>query len=271
MGFNGARLHQKVFEDRWHYWADRLGYLTWAEFPSWGFNATIPESQRNFLEEWQTVVATLRNHPSIIGWTPLNESTSNAVGTWKNGGISLDPDDSRTPIYKRFMHTVYDLTKAIDPTRPVNDSSGWIHVKTDLWTVHSYLATAKEQKGFLLPKTGDRRIAANSPIGEPPYEGQPFLIDEWGGFKYLLPADRKRSSGWGYNGLNLTEESDFLNCIGSQTKLFAKMKELCGWCFTQLTDVEQEQNGVYTYDRRPKASSQKLAAVFGIRPKWSEW
>ena len=173
--------------------------------------------------------------------------------------------------YRRFVQTFYDLTKAIDPTRPVNDASGYVHWKTDLWTVHSYRATPKEQRDWLLPKKGDRRIASNTPAAEPPYEGQPFLLDEWGGFKYLLPADRKGGTGWGYNGLCFTKEADFLDRIGDQTKLFAAMKELAGWCYTQLTDVEQEQNGVYTYDRRPKAAPAKLAKVFGVRPKWSAW
>ena len=269
-GFNGARLHQKVFEDRWHYWADKLGYLTWAEYPSWGFNAAIPEAQRNFLEEWQAVVAALRDHPSIVGWSPLNESTGNGLDVW-NGGPNAAPDNPRMAAYRRFVQTFYDLTKAIDPTRPVNDASGYVHWKTDLWTVHSYRATPKEQRDWLLPKKGDRRIASNTPEAEPPYEGQPFLLDEWGGFKYLLPADRKGGTGWGYNGLCFTKEKDFLDRIAAQTKLFASMKELAGWCYTQLTDVEQEQNGVYTYDRRAKAAPKKLAAVFDVRPKWSAW
>ena len=98
-----------------------------------------------------------------------------------------------------------------------------------------------------------------------------LLLDEWGGFKYLLPADRKGGTGWGYNGLCFTKEKDFLERIGAQTRLFASMKELAGWCYTQLTDVEQEQNGVYTYDRRAKAAPKRLAAVFDIRPKWSAW
>ena len=272
MGFNGARLHQKVFEDRWHYWADRLGYLTWAEYPSWGFDAAAPEAQRNFLEEWQAVVVALRDHPSIIGWSPLNESTvNNGFGGWKDGEAWADPKDPKLEPYRRLVRSVVLATRALDPTRPVNDSSGWIHVETDLWTVHSYRATPAEQKKWLFPKTGDRDVAANVSGVEPPHDGQPVLLDEWGGFKYLLPEDRKGDSGWGYNGLSLTEERDFLDRIGAQTALFARLKPLAGWCYTQLTDVEQEQNGVYTYDRRPKAAPEKLAAIFGVKPKWSEF
>ena len=268
--FNGARLHQKVFEDRFHYWADKLGYLTWAEYPSWRFDAVAPEAQRNFLEDWQAVAAALRDHPSIVGWSPLNESTGNGLDVW-----NIKPEDAeknpRLAAYRRFAQTFYDLTKEIDPTRPVNDASGYVHWRTDLWTVHSYRATPKEQREWLLPKEGGRPVASNVPGAEPPYGGQPYLLDEWGGFKYLLPADRKGGAGWGYNGLCFTKEKDYLDRIGDQTALFARMKELAGWCYTQLTDVEQEQNGVYTYDRRPKAAPKKLAALFGAKPSWSAW
>lgn len=272
MGFNGARLHQKVFEDRFHYWADRLGYLTWAESASWGFDATAPEAQRNFFDEWAQTVAALRNHPSVIGWSPLNESTvNNGIGGWKDGEAWVDPGDPKLEPYRRFVRSVVGMTKAMDPTRPVNDSSGWIHVQTDLWTVHSYRPTAEAQRKWLFPKSGDRRVAANVPGVEPAHEGQPIVLDEWGGFKYLLPEDRNGDSGWGYNGLNLKSSEEYLSRISAQTALFAGMKKLAGWCYTQLTDVEQEQNGVYTYDRRPKAPCEAFAAVFGIKPKWSAW
>lgn len=270
-GFNGARLHQKVFEDRYHYWADRLGYLTWAEYASWSFDAAAPEAQRNFHEDWNAAVVALRDHPSIVGWTPFNETTANHLGMWKDGAPWVDPADRRFQSYQRFVRAVVADTRALDPTRPVNDASGWIHVETDLWTVHSYRATPKEQRAWLLPEKGGRPVAANVPGAEPPYEGQPFLLDEWGGFKYLLPEDRENASGWGYNGLDLRDEKAFLDRIGAQARLFARMPQLAGWCYTQLTDVEQEQNGAYTYDRRPKADPAKFARLFGLRPKWSAW
>ena len=173
--------------------------------------------------------------------------------------------------YRSFVRHLVAATRALDPTRPVNDSSGWIHVDTDLWTVHSYRATPKEQRALLQPKDGPRPVASNATHVEPPFEGQPYILDEWGGFKYLLPADRKGDSGWGYNGLCFTDEKEFLARISAQTELFAKIKNLAGWCYTQLTDVEQEQNGVFTYDRRVKAAPAKFAAVFGVKPKWSAW
>ena len=136
-GFNGARLHQKCFDDRFHYWADRLGYLTWAEYPDWGMsfwqrwdpcNFGYQRSFRDLLAEWSAVVEQQANHPSIVGWTPFNETSS-----------YYDREEHR-----RIIADVYDLTHRLDPTRPVNDSSGYCHAKTDLWTVHHYAQSAAE-------------------------------------------------------------------------------------------------------------------------------
>src|SRR5690606_30750387 len=134
-GFNGARLHQKVFEERFHYWADRLGYLTWGESPSWGMDVNDPESARNFLSEWSEVVLRDRNHPSIIAWSPFNETR--------------DVRDARQ--HNRVHIDAYELTKALDPTRPVNDASGYVHVRTDLWTVHNYTQDPAKLKEQLTP------------------------------------------------------------------------------------------------------------------------
>lgn len=269
-GFNGARLHQKVFEDRFHYWADRLGYLTWAEYPSWFFDVFQPEAQRNFLVDWAGVVRALRSHPSIIAWTPLNESTAN--------GLENLPDPDKDPAvalkveeYRAFVHAFVAETRDLDPNRPVNDSSGYVHAETDLWTVHSYRATAKAQKDWLYPKEESRPVACNQPQLEVPYKGQPYLLDEWGGFRYVLPGDRDSiQQGWGYNGLDFSDEKKYLAQISAQAKLFLRLP-FAGWCYTQLTDIEQEQNGLYTYDRRPKADPADYAKIFGTKPDWSEW
>ena len=120
-GFNGARLHQKVFEERFYYWADKLGYLTWGEAPSWGLDANAVEAARNFITEWRNLVVRDINHPSIVTWTPFNEEF------W--------PDQTQFP---RFVNDVYTLTKQLDPSRPVNTVSGGIQILTDIWTEHHY-------------------------------------------------------------------------------------------------------------------------------------
>ena len=145
-GFIGARLHQKSFEERYYYWADRLGYLTWGESASWGLDENSDLSARNFLSEWAELVERDRNHPSLVTWTPFNE-------TW---------GCQNTGVYSRFVRDVYNVTKAIDPTRPVNDASGDGHVLTDIWSVHNY-----ERDSLRLIEQFTFRP------GEEPYRNQP--------------------------------------------------------------------------------------------------
>ena len=118
-GFNGARLHQKVFEERFYYWADKMGYLTWGEASSWGMDCNDTETARNFITEWSEIVQRDRNHPSLLIWSPTNEEF------W--------PDRVQ---YPRLMHDLYNLTKMIDPTRPFHGASGGTHIATDIWTVY---------------------------------------------------------------------------------------------------------------------------------------
>jgi len=138
-GFNGARLHQKVFEERFHYWADKLGYLTWGESSSWGIDPNNGTAARNFLTEWEEIIISDRNHPSIIAWSPFNEA-------WSRGEEN-----------KRLIANTYDLTLRLDTTRPVNDSSGGLHVKTDLWTEHTYEQDPQKLEE-LLKLSGDTRF-----------------------------------------------------------------------------------------------------------------
>ena len=255
-GFNGARLHQKVFEERFHYWADKLGYLTWGESPSWGVKAfsrgtgrdvTSLRSLFNFLHEWREVVMRDRNHPSIIAWTPANE-------TWPGDDMAF---------YRRAMAEVYDVTKQLDPTRPCNETSGYHHVKTDLWTIHFYRPSAEELLRDLHPD--NQPIPCLNPEVElPAYKGQPFLNDEFGGFLYVPQAltGRFADNTWGYYGLEIKNDDEFVAKIAEQVKVMVDMPECSGFCYTQLTDVEQEQNGIFTYDRVPKAPLEKLHAAF---------
>ncbi len=251
-GFNAARLHQKVFEERFHYHADRLGYLTWGESASWGLtwcyhaDASQMLGVFNFLHEWREVVDRDANHPSIIAWTPLNETY-----------VSDDPD-----FYRRIIREVYDLTRQIDPTRPVNDVSGYRHVKTDLWTVHLYRKDAEELARDLAPADGG--VWRADPKIECEYAGQPYINDEFGGFMYIPPERAKFAENtWGYHGLDLKSPEELCAKIREQVDLMLSMPELSGYCYTQLTDVEQEQNGLYNYDRTPKVPEGMLAEIFG--------
>lgn len=259
-GFNGARLHQKVFEERFHYWADKLGYLTWAEYPSWGLDWNAPEARCRFLAEWAEIVERDRNHPSIIAWSPLNETCPPnekelAAAFAQKGSLAR---------YRTFLENVYDLTKRLDPTRPVNDASGYLHVKTDLWTVHPYCATAESLARCLRPESGG--VLVHAPRHESPYAGQPYIVDEFGGFKYIPPEARGAAgAGWGYHGLDLATPDELLAKIGEQVAVMLADPGISGYCYTQLTDVEQEENGIYTYDRASKAPEASLRAIFGRR------
>jgi beta-galactosidase/beta-glucuronidase len=245
-GFNGARLHQKVFEERFHYWADRLGYLTWGESSSWGIDVKDITSARNFLSEWHEIVVRDRNHPSIIAWTPFNE-------TWDTG-------DRRQ--HNRLHIDAYELTRSLDPTRPVNDTSGYAHARTDLWTVHTYTQPPVELGEQL--KLKDGQPFRNFPDREPEYEGQPYMVDEFGGIKWI-PPDRRpfASDSWGY-GEGPRTLDEFYTRLEGQLLVMRNLSHISGYCYTQLTDVEQEQNGIYNYDRTPKFDLARIACIFKL-------
>ena len=243
-GFNGARLHQKVFEERFHYWADRLGYLTWGESASWGLDVKDVVSARNFLAEWREIVCRDRSHPSIIAWTPFNE-------TW-------DVGDRRQ--HNRLHIDAYELTRALDPTRPVNDASGYAHARTDLWTVHTYEQNPEELKTMMAGKDG--LPWRNMPEKEATYEGQPYIVDEFGGIKWI-PEDRRpfAENSWGYGQGPRTLEEFYARLEGMLHALRSH-GHIVGYCYTQLTDVEQEQNGIYNYDRTEKFDMGRIAKIF---------
>ncbi len=253
VGFNGARLHQKVFEERFHYWADRLGYLTWGEFCDWGGSHSFanPQGVHNHQREWREVVMRDLNHPSIVAWTPFNETAGAAR--------------SRFEIHRRAVKETVDLTRALDPTRPINDASGYVHVETDIFTVHDY-----DQN----PDTFRQRYASVAPDGQDvsirfpeisvPYEGQPYSVDEYGGTFWTKehatrePAGNNRNR-WGYG--KSAEEVEEL--IGKLTLILTDHPNIAGYCYTQLTDIEQEVNGVYTYERELKFDAERLKKFFG--------
>ena len=248
-GFNGAAPRRS--SRRFHYWADRLGYLTWGESSSWGGSPDHIPYARNVLSEWAEIVRRDRNHPSIMAWTPFNETS----------GVSHRAQHARTHI------DAYRLCKALDPTRPVNDTSGYVHAVTDLWTVHNY----EQDPGKLAQAmaVGEKGVWRNFPDLEPAYGGQPYLVDEYGGIKWN-PADLARSDkSWGY-GQTPKSLDEFYDRLSRLTEALLQHDHICGYCYTQLTDVEQEQNGIYFYDRSAKFDLARVSAVFRRRPSWAE-
>ena len=262
-GFNGARLHQKVFEERFHYWADKLGYITWGEFPSWGIDCNDPVAARNFISEWSNCVQRDINHPSIVTWTPCNEEW------WV--------DEVQFP---RFIADVYDITKALDPSRPVTTVSGGVTYKTDIWAEHHYEQDAEklraklydtktgrmfQRKPYLQARhrgnVGFNRPVEHDPMNFPVYDFTvPYILDEFGGIKCVEVNPSQAS--WGYGNSTKTRE-EFYQRLESQVRVLMEMSDkIWGYCYTQLTDVMQEENGIYYYDRSSKYDMERVKAIF---------
>jgi beta-galactosidase/beta-glucuronidase len=249
-GFNSARLHQKVFEPRFHYWADKLGYLTWAEFPDWGGFRDFKDREGllNQEHEWRQAILRDRNHPSIVAWTPFNE-TGKAAST-------------DIQFYRLMVKNFYELTRALDPTRPVNTTSGYVNVVTDIFTVHDYdqnPVTFKERYSGLDPENPEKAYLEHPGMAVP-YDGQPFVVDEYEGTYWLpgytngkFPEGEKRIPriprviiGYGKTA------DEIIGIIKSLTDVLLNNPNISGFTYCQFTDVENEVNGVYYYDRKPK-------------------
>lgn len=234
MGFNGARKHQKIEDPRYHYWCDKLGLLVWGEMAN-AYDYSN-EYVRRITQEWQEAIDRDYNHPCIVAWVPINES-------WGVPNILNDASQQQHAL------TMYHLTKSLDTTRPVISNDGWEHVKSDICTIHDY-----EYRREVLE---ERYSTAESAIGAKPanrwihvpgfpYEGAPIHVSEYGGISY------KKSDweGWGYSAAQ--NDEDFLERYMAVTQPLLRSPIVQGFCYTQLTDVEQEINGLLTYDRQPK-------------------
>ena len=236
MGFNGARLHQKIFEERYLYHADRLGYLVWGEHGNWGLDISGKEGIGNFAPEWVEAVERDYSHPALIGWCPFNETQK----------------DTDRSVLRFLCH----LTKALDPTRPCIDSSGWHHTDaTDLVDLHDY-----EQNPDIFRKKYDALMTEGGVVQDSDrgtYGREMTFVSEYGGIKWDFD---KKGSGWGY-GDAPKSEVEFLERYRGLTTALLQNRNMCAFCYTQLTDVEQEINGLYTYDRRPKFDPAVIRAI----------
>jgi len=242
MGFNGARLHEKVFEERFLYHCDRLGYIVWGEYPNWGLDHSYADSIYGMLPEWLEEIERDRNHPAIVGWCPFNE-------TWDQKGRKQFDD---------LLALVYRATKAADPTRPCIDTSGNFHVATDIYDLHDYTQDVAEFTAHYEPLGGSNEFTFRSAYNDrQQYDGKkPFFVSEYGGIRWTENAD-----GWGY-GKGPQTEAEFLTRLEGLTDALLSNPLMFGYCYTQLTDVEQEQNGLYTYDRVPKFPAEVIHRIF---------
>lgn len=237
LGFNGARLHEKVFEPRFLYWADTLGYTVWGEYPNWGLEHNNANGIFNVLPEWLEAMERDMSHPSIIGWCPFNE-------TW---GAKNNPT----------VRTVYFATKAADPTRPVIDTSGNYHTVTDIFDVHDYEQDPEKFKSYYteIDKGVARdQIFRKEPSAQHYTAGTPFFMSEYGGIRWT------EKEGWGY-GVGPKTEEEFFSRYRGLTEAMLFNENVLGFCYTQLYDVEQEQNGLMTYDRKFKFAPERICEI----------
>ena len=249
-GFNGARLHEKVFEARFLYHCDRLGYLVWGEYPNWGLDHAHPLSTETYLNQWSEAVERDFNHPAIIGWCPFNETWGYREEREKNALLS----------------SLYKLTKRLDPTRPCIDSSGNYRILSEVYDIHDYdqdtqsfqarwdgLTDRIRETGGVIPaedpffNSAPEGSSGRAPFFNQPYDNQPIFVSEYGGIRW--PDDTVE--GWGYGNAPATPEEFFARYKGL-TEALLNNPEIFGFCYTQLYDVEQEVNGLYTYGRAQK-------------------
>ncbi|MEK5178075.1 sugar-binding domain-containing protein [Paenibacillus sp. FSL R5-0636] len=241
LGFNGARLHEKIFEPRYLYWADQLGYLVWGEHANWGLNITGADSLSHFLPEWLEGMQRDFNHPALIGWCPFNE-------TWDRDGVKQ---------HNAVLQIVYDVTKRMDPTRPVIDTSGNFHVATDIFDLHDYDQNPQTFRDRYEPMKHGGEVFNTFPDRQT-YEGQPYFISEYGGIWWN--PQQKDEKSWGY-GDRPTSEQMFIERYEGLTNVLLDHPLMFGFCYTQLYDVEQEVNGLYTYDRQPKFDPDRIRRI----------
>jgi beta-galactosidase/beta-glucuronidase len=239
MGFNGARKHQKVEDPRYLYWADRLGFLVWGEMAN--CVEYSEEAVNRITKEWIEVVNRDYNHPSIVAWVPMNES-------W---GVSRVAVDVRQQAH---VTSLYYLTKALDSTRLVLSNDGWEHTISDVLTIHNYLAAEEVKQTYRDVDTAVNTFPCKRVLYAQgyAYRGEPLILSEFGGIAYQVNGEQ----GWGYS--SVTNGEDFVQAYAAYSAALAASTALQGFCYTQLTDVEQEINGLYTYDRLPKCDVEQI-------------
>ncbi|OME86015.1 MULTISPECIES: glycoside hydrolase family 2 protein [Paenibacillus] len=245
MGYNGLRKHMKIEDARFLYWCDVKGMLVWSEMAAaFEFN---DEAVERFTKEWIEVVQQQYNHPCIITWVPFNES-------W---GIQNIIRDERQ---QKFTEGIYYLTKSIDPYRPVITNDGWEHTVSDILTLHDYVERGEDL--YETYKDKDHITGSGGTYNEwkfafaqgYSYKGQPIIISEFGGIAF------KSEHGWGY-GNQVDNEEAFLERFGSITRAIKAIPFISGYCYTQITDVQHEVNGLVTEDRKPKVALEKIRKI----------
>lgn len=252
MGFNGCRKHQKAEDPRFLYYADTLGYLVWSEIGSC-ISYSIDSAQRT-IDEWSELVRRDYNHPCIAAWVVLNES-------WGVPNIRFDK--------KQQAHSLalYYHVRSLDDTRLIITNDGWEMTKSDICAIHNYNHGQKEEKkkqeNFRKSLSCTHELISSMPAGRQiyadgyNYDGVPIMLTEFGGLAYV--NDTEQEKAWGYTVIESEEE--FLKTYERILKNINDSDALYGYCYTQLSDVEQEVNGLLTYDRKYKVAPELIKKI----------
>ena len=254
LGFNAARKHQKIEDPRWLYWCDRLGLMVWGEMAN--ARAWSTEGEERLLAEWERAVERDYNHPCVVTWVPVNES------------MGFPGLEESHPGQYAFLERIVGRTKRLDCTRPVIDNDGWEHTDvTDICAIHDYTPTAAALlKRYQATLAGGPLPSGvwykNKPlfVHGSRYRGQPVMLTEVGGFLTLPHKSEKRDRLYEFYA-SIGSPEEFLAKYRDLMEGLAQLNFLAGLCYTQLTDVEQELNGLLTYDRRPKVSPEIVAQI----------
>jgi beta-galactosidase/beta-glucuronidase len=254
-GFNGARLHQKVFEERFFYWADKLGYLVWGEFGDWGCAGHGPSTDHqqpdaSYITQWLEAVERDYSHPSIIGWCPLNET--------------YQENSDRIRVLDDVTRGMWLATKLADATRPVLDTSGYAHRvrESDVYDSHDYEQDPIKFKANMAGLADGKPFVNNGWDNKPTniaYNNQPYFCSEFGGI-WWNPAAFENKESWGY-GERVKSLEEFYARFEGLCDVLLNDKNMFGYCYTQLTDIYPEENGLYSFDRKPKFDLATLRSV----------
>lgn len=252
LGFNGLRKHQKI-EDPWFLtWCDRLGLLVWEEMPSamlWS-----PGLCDALLGEFEQAIQRDFLHPCIVAWVPYNES-------WGVLQLRNEPEQLGDVV------RAYDTLKRRDPSRLVVANSGFFQSVTDICDPHDYEQDPATLEANLACYAGRNPRPTMPAFGDVPvfvagheYAGQPVIVSEYGGtgFAVAPPAEGRDAFMYG----TATSKDEFLHRVAGLTAAVREAPRSRGFCYTQLYDVEWEINGLLTFDRRPKASIERLRDIF---------
>lgn len=248
LGYNGLRKHMKTEDERFLYWCDVKGMLVWSEMAAtYEFSDAAVEE---FTKEWFEVVRQNYNHPSIITWTPFNES-------WGIPKVKFNRKQ------QHFTEGIYYLTKSIDSMRPVILNDGWEHTNSDIITLHDYEEDgevfydryADHLEDIMTSRiyhSGSKCALADGYA----YHGKPVIISEFGGIAFKSD----KADDWGYGNMVSTEE-EFLERFDKITTAIKKIPYVVGYCYTQVSDVQQEVNGLLDPNHEYKIAPEKIREI----------